>query len=194
MAPVKIRNIWSLDIRNAPMRAGGSGRDVFRRAPAERGPPSYHCTWKLNAPAYCLNDAPVASRRPLGRYLLNSAEPLAKVGLRPQFSPPNPCLFFAFRKVGGSAGAFAAHIGEILGRAENDVPAEIRAFLEYRFGAREMKGSSFAHDGMKLSRGSDYPGKLTQDEFTKNMKPPPTSAELSAARQQVLSPEEIKLR
>ena len=71
--------------------------------------------WRLWAPAYGLNDAAVAFRRPLFGYLANSAESFSGVGLRFEASSFDPRLFFVFRKSGGRVGAIATHIYDFLG-------------------------------------------------------------------------------
>ena len=50
------------------------------------------------------------------------------------------------------------------------------------------------HVGMALAQGHTFPVALTQGGFTKNPQPLPTTPELRAARQQLLSPEGIHLR
>ena len=108
---------------------------TFPYAPdTEWGPSSDHRIRKLNAPAYGLNDAPVARRQFPKEFFLNSAESLAGEGLRRHVSTFGPSLFFVFCEVGGSGGASSAHIGDSLGCVEWDVLAEIREFREYRVG------------------------------------------------------------
>ena len=64
--------LWSLGIKNAFSQADGFGRDVFLHAPNAWGPPRQGRAWKLEAPAFGLNDAPAAFRCFLKRHLLNS--------------------------------------------------------------------------------------------------------------------------
>ena len=61
--------------------------------------------WKLEAAAFGLNDAQAACRRPLRRYLANSAEPRPTVG--PRFEAPSsgPRPAFVLRKSGGGLSA-----------------------------------------------------------------------------------------
>ena len=92
------RRIRSLDIKNAFQRAGGFGRDVFLRAHTEWDPSSVHLIWKQNAPAYKLNDAPVAFRQSLRKYFSNFVASLAKVGLRLQVLASDPRLRLGFQK------------------------------------------------------------------------------------------------
>ena len=62
----------SLDIENAFLQADGFDCEVFLRALDEWNPGGAHRIWKLNAPAYGLNDAPAAFHRSLKRHLMNS--------------------------------------------------------------------------------------------------------------------------
>ena len=57
--------------------------------------------------------SPAARRRPLTRYLLNSADSPARAGLKFQVSFFDPRPYFIFRKSGGAAGAAAAQIDAI---------------------------------------------------------------------------------
>ena len=54
------RKLRSLDVKNAFLRAGGCDRDVILQAPVEWKPRSSDRIWKLKAPAFGLNGAPVA--------------------------------------------------------------------------------------------------------------------------------------
>ena len=45
--------LWSLDMKNASLRADGFGRDVFLHAPLERGPSCQERVWAL---AYGVSD------------------------------------------------------------------------------------------------------------------------------------------
>ena len=127
--------LWSLDLKNAFLQADGFDRDVFLHAPAEWDKPCKGRVWELKAPAYGLNDAPVAFHRYLKRYLLNSELSMGRVGLRCQASTFDPCLFFVFRGEGHAVGVFTTHIDDISGCGEPDVLAKMRNFAERRFGA-----------------------------------------------------------
>ena len=59
---------WTLDIRNALLRADGFGRDAYLHAPVGRDPSNPHRMRNLHAPAYGLRDAPASFRRPLWKY------------------------------------------------------------------------------------------------------------------------------
>ena len=104
------------------MRAAGFGCDVFLRAPTR---------WSLrltirNAPAYGSNDAAVAVRRPLKKYLGTSVDSLAKIGLRLQVSSFGLRFLLVRRKEGREVWAVATRIDDIQGRGELEVLAEIR--------------------------------------------------------------------
>ena len=148
--------LWSLDIKNAFLQADGFDRAVFLRAPDEWNPGSAHRIWKLNAPAYGLNDAPVAFRRSLKRHLMNSTLSMDRVGLKCIGSSFDPCLFFVFRKTGSAVGAFTTHIDDILGCGEPGVMDGIRTFLELRFGELKSQEGNFVHVGMELVQDSTF--------------------------------------
>ena len=99
--------IWSADAINAFLQTAGFAREVFPRAPAKWGPEGTHRVWKLRAPAYGLNDAPVAFRN-----LLNSVDSLARAGLKFQVSSFGPRLYLIFRRSGGATGAITTHFGD----------------------------------------------------------------------------------
>ena len=71
-----------MGIKIASLQAGGFNRDVLLRAPAEWDPLNPRRAWKLPAPGKGVDDAPEAFRRSLQKYLLDSGNPLAKVGLQ----------------------------------------------------------------------------------------------------------------
>ena len=119
-------SIWILDVKNTFLRADGFGREVFLGAPAAWGPEGTHRIWKLRAPAYGLRGAPVAPRRALRRYLLNSVS-----SSRPRFS-------FVFRKNGGAVGVLTTHIDDILGPGEPDVLSKVLALFGRHFGALKV--------------------------------------------------------
>ena len=122
------------------MQANGFERDAFLHAPTEWDPPCNKRAWKLKAPAYGLNDAPVALHRSLKRHLLNSDLSVEHMVLRCQASTFDPCLFFVFRDHGQAVGVFAIHIDDILRCGEPDVLLKIRAFSEQRFGTMKLHG------------------------------------------------------
>ena len=103
------------------------------------------------------------------------------------------------REDGGAGGAIAINFDdfprpEFLGRGERAVPSEARVFFGHCFGPLEVRESSLVHVRMEAPQESDSTVKLTQEESTSNSKPLPISPESRAIRQQLLPPEDIKLR
>ena len=82
LSALKRWNLWSLDIKNAFLQADPFPREVYLQAPPEWCPRLSSRIWRLNAPAYGLNDAPVEFHKTLKRYLVKSGESLKLVGLR----------------------------------------------------------------------------------------------------------------
>ena len=70
----------------------------------------------------------------------------------------------------------------------------MRIFSEQLFGELELREESSVHVGFELVQDSAFSATLTQGDFTKNLQSPGTSPQLWAARQQLLSPEDVKLR
>ena len=89
--------IWISDIKNALLEADGFGRGAPVRAPCEWNSKHGCRVWRLRAPAYGLNEAPVPPHRPLRRKLANSAESLTLVGLRVEASSFDPHPYFVSR-------------------------------------------------------------------------------------------------
>ena len=87
-------------------RIGTFNRDVFAHAPQELGASNACRFWKLNAPAFGLDDAPVASHRSLQKPFVNLDLFIAQVGLQYTVSSFDPRFIFVFRKEGGAVGAF----------------------------------------------------------------------------------------
>ena len=194
LSAIRKWRLRSRDIKSAFSQADGFERDVFLHAPLEWAPPCEKRARKLKEPAYGLNDAPAAFHCSLKRHISNSDLPVQSVGLRCQVSTLDPCLFFVFRDQGQAVGAFATHIDEIIGCGEPNVLLKIRGFPEHRFGAMRLQENSFAHVGVKLKQDANFSVALTQAHFTKNLQPLGASPELRAARQKLLSPEDVKLR
>ena len=71
---------------------------------------------------------------------------------------------------------------------------KIRRVPGQRFGAMKLQTEPFAHVGVGLNQEVIFPVTLTQADVTKNLQPLGTSPELWAARQELLSPEDVKLR
>ena len=64
-------------------------------------------------------------------------------------SSSDPRLDFAYGEHGEAFGAFAAHIGGILGRGEQDVLSRMPTCVVARFGRLRLQESPFAHVGME---------------------------------------------
>ena len=111
----------------------------FLQAPEEWNPGTECRVWKLKAPAYGLNDAPVAFHRSLKKHLMNKTLSMESVGLHCEGSTFDPCLFFVFNGKGPAAGALTTHIDGILGCGEPGVMEKLRQFLEIRFGRSSCK-------------------------------------------------------
>ena len=96
------------------LQADGLKRDVFLRAPTEWDPSRAQHIWKLRAPPFGLNDAPVAFRNTLRGYLLRTEELSAKAGRKFQISSVDPYLHFIFRGGGGAVRALTTQIDDVL--------------------------------------------------------------------------------
>ena len=99
-----------------------------------------------------------------------------------------------FRKQGGAVGALATHIDDILGRGEQDLLSQTRAFSGHRSGKLKVQEPTSVRAGMEVSQETNFTEKLAQEEFTSNLKPPPTYPDLQAAPRQPLSQLDIQLR
>ena len=95
---------------------------------------------------------------------------------------------------GGAVGAIAPHIDECPWCGEPDALSRTRAFLEYRFGPSDGQEEAVWRVGMGVPQENDFAEMLTQDEFTKGVKPTPSPPELWDFRRRRLSSDEIKLR
>ena len=143
--------------------------------------------WRLNAPAYGLNDAPVEFRKTLKRYLVKSQESLQLVGLRFETSTLDPCLYAVFNNEGEAVGVFSTHIDDILGCGVPGVLERTRHYLEHRFGALKVQVNAFVHVGMELVQRQDFSVTLTQADFTNQLQPLETSTALRKRRQHRLT-------
>ena len=112
--------------------------------------------WKLNAPAYGMNGAPVAFHRPLKRYLLNEGAPPLAVDLRIEVSKFDTCLFFVFRRNFLAVGVTTTHTDDLLNKIEK--------FLSTRSGPVELREDNFAHVGMDVFRKNDGPVEITHGD------------------------------
>ena len=115
--------------------------------------------------------------------MLNSVELLSSVGLRREVSSFDPRMYFVRRRSGSAVGVFATQIDYILGCGEPDILSEARNFSGKRFGRLQACEGSFVHVGVELGQEEDFFAKLTQADFTKNMKLLPTPPSLRAGRQ-----------
>ena len=110
--------VSSLDTKTAFPQTDGFVREVFHRASFVWDPDGATRNWKLRALAQGWKGAPAASHHALHKISLNSAEWLAKVGLRRPESTSDLRLYFIFRKRGGALRAIAPHFDDISGRGE----------------------------------------------------------------------------
>ena len=151
--------IWSPEIKNPFLQADGFQRDVWLRAPVGRGPSGSWRIWKLQDPAYGLNNMPVASRETLQHCLMCSEEWSAFGGLKFREYSFDSCMYFVFRGDGGAVDALSTQIDDVLGCDEPGVLLEVRRFPERRFGrldGRFGRHQSFAHVGMEWPQKSDF--------------------------------------
>ena len=94
---------------NAFRQAEGFDCEVYLRAPCEWKSKDTRGVGRLRAPAHGPNDAPVAFRWPLQKYLVNSVKSPSSVRIRSEVSSFNPRLRRIFRESGGAGGAIATH-------------------------------------------------------------------------------------
>ena len=134
LSAIRKWELWSSDIRIAFSQAGGFDWDVFLHAPRRWGPTCTTRAWKLKAPAYGFNDALVAFRRSLKRYLLKSELSMMCVGVRCQASTFGPCSFFVSWVEGRAVGTFTTHNDDFLGCGEPDTLTKLRKILEQHSG------------------------------------------------------------
>ena len=73
-----------------------------------------------------MNDTPAASHRSLRKYLLNSVDSSASVGLKFLVASFESRLNFDFRKEGGAVRDIAVHTDDILGRGVPDALSKTR--------------------------------------------------------------------
>ena len=116
-APQKWR-IRSSEIKNAFLKSDGFGREEFVHS---------SCEWdtrrarKLRAPRYYRDDAPVAFRRSLLKYSVNSVGSPSSVSPKFDASSFGPRLYAVCRKSGAGVGSIATYIHDILGRGGPDM-------------------------------------------------------------------------
>ena len=160
----------------------------------EWGPSNPRRFWKSSGPADGLNDTPAASHRSLRKYLLNSVDSLARVGLKFLVASFESRLNFDFRKEGGAVRDIAVHTDDILGRGVPDALSKTRVLSEYRAWPLGAQEKSFMCVGAGFPEENDSSVELTQGPFPNNLKPVPTSPELWASRPRTLSSDEIAAR
>ena len=191
LSSLKKWKLWSPDIKNAFPDADGFTRDVFLHAPPEWEPSKACRFWKINAPAYGLNDAPVAFRQSPQKHLVSSELSLTKVGMENKVLPFGPCMYSVFREGGGAIGASTANTDGISGCGGPGVLGETQTYSGARFGVLKLQESSFAHVGIEVSQANDYSVRSTQADLTSKLAPLGTSPALWAAKQQLLSQENV---
>ena len=130
LGAMKKWKLRSLDIKNAFLQADTFKRDVFLLSPPEWCPNNPNRAWKLNDPANGLNDAPVAFRRTLKRYLLNDGASTRIVGLKYRAPSLGPRCYAVFNNHDEAAGAFSTHIDDVAGCGAAGVLERTRHFSE----------------------------------------------------------------
>ena len=146
----------------------------------------------MNAPAYRLNDAPVAPHRFLERYLVNANDSLEAVDLRIEASKFDPCLSLVFQRSGNAVGVITTHIADLLGCGGKDVLPRMRKYLSNRFGLLEVQKDDFARIGMEALQGKDGSVEITQETSTDLLDPTATSPSLRRDRNRALTDEELQ--
>ena len=162
------------------------------QSPPEWLPGDSHRIWKLDAPAYGLNDAPVAFHRSLTRYLVNATDSLKAVDLRVETSKFDPCLLFVFQKNSKAVGVITTRIDDLLGCGGTDVLPRMEKFSSIRFGQVKVQKDDFAHIGMEVLQGEDGSVEITQKTFTDSLCPIATSPSLWRDRNRALTDEELQ--
>ena len=190
LSALKKWSLWSLDIKNAFLQADPFPREVYLQAPREWCPRMPSRIWRLNAPAYGLNDAPVEFHKTLKRYLGKSKESLKLARLRFETSKLDPCLYTGFTADSEAVGTFSTHIDDILGRGAPGVLERTRKYLERRLGTLKVQERTFVRVGMELAQLPNFSVTLTQKEFTSRLQPMETSPALWKRRQGPHSDEE----
>ena len=124
----------------------------------------------------------------MNKYLANSPESPSKVGFKLEVSSLDPRSFYVSRKSGGAVGAIVMHINVFRVSGGPDILLKARSPAELRFGKLVLRARSsvdpIAHASMELAR----------EDFTKNLKFPPTSPKLRAGLMGPSSVGETKMR
>ena len=185
--------LWSVDVKNACHQSDGFGRGVFIQSPPEWLPGDSRRAWKLNAPAYGLNDAPVAFHRSLKRYLVNDADPLQAADFRLEASKFDPCPFFVYRGSGPAVGVIATHIDVLFGCGERDILQRLEKFLAARFGPVKVQKDNFTQIGMDILQKAGGSAEIAQENFPDLLCPEAASPSFWEDRTRPLSDEELQI-
>ena len=125
---------------------------------------------------------------------MNPVESLSSAGLRYEVPSFGPRLYHIFRKSGGAAGAITTHIDSILGCGRPDPLLKARCFLGRQIVNLKVEEKSFVRVGVEPAHVKDFSVTFTKKNFTRNLKPLPTSPELRGGRKEPLLFDGIKLR
>ena len=117
--------------------------------------------------------------------MLNSDESMKRVGLRCSVST----FALSFGVLGVRWVCLPPALMIFLGAGNQTFCPRLENCWNNDSGELELQESSLVHVGMEFARERDFPGTLTQDEFTRNLNPLPASPQLFT-----LSIEDIKLR
>ena len=161
LAALRGWRLWSLDIKNAFPQADGFGRDLFIQFPLEWLPGDSRRVWKLNAPAFGLNDAPVAFHGSLKRYLVNDVDSLKAADLRSEAPKFDPCLVCVYRRSGPAVGVITTHSDDFLGCGVQDISQKMGTCLATRFGHVSAQKDNFTHIGMDVLKKDDGSAEIT---------------------------------
>ena len=129
-----------------------------------------------------MNDTPAASHRSWRKYLLNSVDSLARVGLKFLVASFESRLNFDFRKEGGAVRDIAVHTDDILGRGVPDALSKTRVLSEYRAWPLGAQEKSFMCVGAGFPEENDSSVELTWGPSPNNLKPVLASPGLRASR------------
>ena len=166
---------------------------MYMQSPSEWLPGDSPRVWKLNAPAYSLNDAPVAFHRSLKRYLVNECDSLKLVDARLEASKFDTCLCFVYRRSGLAAGVITTHIDDLLGCGVQDILRKMENFSSTRLGPVKAQKDNFAHIGLDVPQKDHGSVGITQKTFADLPCPIDTSPSLWKDRTRPLRDEELQI-
>ena len=86
------------------------------------------------------------------------------------------------------------HIDDILRRGEPDLWLKVRRYSDKRFRKLAVEKQSFAHVGIEVAEEDAFFVTLIREDFSKNLKFPPTPSKLWAVREEPPSMDESKAR